>query len=127
MTTAPKLASTLSAPSKGSEPLDPIYRQIRDLVYKVSGIYKAEEKLYLLADGCGRRMKQVKALTPRDYWDYLTANPSRDGELRQLLNEITIGETCMFRSQPQLDALRKVILPEIVVEKTKLITKRLRS
>jgi chemotaxis protein methyltransferase CheR len=126
MTTATKLASTSPAPSKGSEPLDPIYRQIRDLVYKVSGIYKAEEKLYLLADGCGRRMKQVKALTPRDYWDYLTANPSRDGELRQLLNEITIGETCMFRSQPQLDALRKVILPEIVVEKTKQITKRLR-
>jgi len=24
-----------------------------------------------------------------------------------LLNEITIGETCLFRSQPQLDALRK--------------------
>jgi chemotaxis protein methyltransferase CheR len=126
MTTAPKLASASPAPSKSIEPLDPIYRQIRDLVYKVSGIYKAEEKLYLLADGCGRRMKQVKALTPRDYWDYLTANPSRDGELRQLLNEITIGETCMFRSQPQLDALRKVILPEIVVEKTKQITKRLR-
>jgi chemotaxis protein methyltransferase CheR len=126
MTTAPKLASASPAPNKSIEPLDPIYRQIRDLVYKVSGIYKAEEKLYLLADGCGRRMKQVKAPTPRDYWDYLTANPSRDGELRQLLNEITIGETCMFRSQPQLDALRKVILPEIVVEKTKQITKRLR-
>jgi chemotaxis protein methyltransferase CheR len=43
-----------------------------------------------------------------------------------LLNEITIGETCLFRSQPQLDALRKVILPEIVGEKTKKITKRLR-
>src|SRR5207237_9723354 len=40
--------------------------------------------------------------------------------------EITIGETCLFRSQPQLDALRKVILPELVVEKTKKITKRLR-
>jgi len=29
-----------------------VYRQIRDLVYKVSGIYKAEEKLYLLAQRC---------------------------------------------------------------------------
>jgi chemotaxis protein methyltransferase CheR len=113
-------------PNKGAEPVDPVYRQIRDLVYKVSGIYKAEEKLYLLADGCGRRMKQLGARTPRDYWDQLTAQPSRDGELRQLLNEITIGETCLFRSQPQLDALRKVILPEIVGEKNKQITKRLR-
>jgi chemotaxis protein methyltransferase CheR len=71
-------------------------------------------------------MKQLSARTPRDYWDHLTANPNRDGELRNLLNEITIGETCLFRSQPQLDALRKVILPEIVKEKTKQITKRLR-
>jgi len=115
-----------SAPSKGIEPLNPVYRQIRDLVYKASGIYKAEEKLYLLADGCGRRMKQLGARTPREYWDHLTAQPNHDEELRQLLNEITIGETCLFRSQPQLDALRKVILPEIVAEKAKQITKRLR-
>jgi len=120
MTTAPQ-----TAPTK-TEPVDPVYRQIRDLVYKVSGIYKADEKLYLLADGCVRRMKLMGAKSPRDYWDHLTANPSRDGELRQLLNEITIGETCLFRSQPQLDAVRKVILPEIVTEKTKQITKRLR-
>jgi chemotaxis protein methyltransferase CheR len=68
----------------------------------------------------------VDVRTPRDYWDRLTVAPFRDAELRELLNEITIGETCLFRSQPQLDALRKVILPEIVAEKTKQITKRLR-
>src|SRR5258708_23667036 len=99
---------------------------MRDLVYKTSGIYKTEEKLYLLADGCGRRMKQLAARTPREYWDRLNAAPFRDAELRELLNELTIAETCLFRSQPQLDALRKVILPEIVAEKTKQITKRLR-
>ncbi len=111
-------------PSKDA--VDPVYRQIRDLVYKVSGIYKPEEKLYLLANGCARRMKQLEVRTPREYWDRLTAAPNRDAELRELLNEITIGETCLFRSQPQLDALRKVILPELVTEKTRLVTKRLR-
>lgn len=126
MTTAPQTAKTIASPTKSSEPVDPVYRQIRDLVYKVSGIYKAEEKLYLLAAGCERRMKQLAAKSPREYWDHLTAQPSRDGELRQLLNEITIGETCLFRSPPQLEALRRVILPEIVAEKTKQITKRLR-
>jgi chemotaxis protein methyltransferase CheR len=95
-------------------------------VYKVSGIHKAEDKLYLLADGCGRRMKQVGVRSPREYWDKLTAQPSRDGEQRELLNEITIGETCLFRSQPQLDALRKVILPETVTRKTNDTIKRLR-
>jgi hypothetical protein len=95
-------------------------------VYKVSGIYKAEDKLYLLADGCGRRMKQVGVRSPREYWDKLTAQPSRDGKQRELLNEITIGEICLFRSQPQLDALRKVILPETVTRKTNDTIKRLR-
>ena len=124
MTIVPQPA--VPASSKAAEVIDPVYRQIRDLVYKTSGIYKAEEKLYLLADGCGRRMKQLAARTPREYWDRLNAAPFRDAELRELLNEITIGETCLFRSQAQLDALRKVILPEIVAGKTKQITKRLR-
>jgi chemotaxis protein methyltransferase CheR len=125
MTIATPPARPAIGPIK-TDTVDPVYRQIRDLVYKVSGIYKAEDKLYLLADGCSRRMKQLTVRTPREYWDQLTSQPSRDGELRHLLNEITIGETCLFRSQPQLDALRKVILPELVVQKTKLITKRLR-
>jgi chemotaxis protein methyltransferase CheR len=126
MTSAPSSASSPSAPARGSQAVDPVYRHIRDLVYKVSGIYKAEEKLYPLADGCGRRMKQLGAHSPREYWEHLNAHPGRDGELRELLNEITIGETCLFRSQPQLDALRKVILPEIVAEKARQTTRRLR-
>src|ERR1700739_3151805 len=125
MTIVTQAVVAASVANKG-EVVDPVYPQIRDLVYKCAGIYKAEDKLYLLADGCGRRMKQLGARTPRDYWDQLTAQPGRDGELRQLLNEITIGETCLFRSQPQLDALRKVILPEIVAEKAKKITRRIR-
>jgi chemotaxis protein methyltransferase CheR len=126
MTTVGPTAAAGVAGKTAGAPVDPVYRQIRDLVYKVSGIFQVEEKLYLLADGCGRRMKQVGVKTPRDYWDHLTAHPSRDGELRHLLNEITIGETCLFRSQPQLDALRKVILPELVADKMKQVMKKLR-
>jgi chemotaxis protein methyltransferase CheR len=126
VTIAPQTLAAPVVPTKAELAVDPVLRQIRDLVYKVSGIYKAEDKLYLLADGCGRRMKQLSVRTPREYWNHLTMQSKRDGELRQLLNEITIGETCLFRSQPQLDALRKVILPEIVADASKLITKRLR-
>jgi chemotaxis protein methyltransferase CheR len=126
VTLGPQTLTARSAPNKGELAVDPVLRQIRDLVYKVSGIYKAEDKLYLLADGCGRRMKQLSVRTPREYWNHLTVQPKRDGELRQLLNEITIGETCLFRSPPQLDALRKVILPEIVADASKQITRRLR-
>ncbi len=114
------------SPKKDCDVVDPVHQQIRDLIYKVSGIYKADDKLYLLTDACGRRMKLTGTRTPREYWDRLTASSNRDAELRELLNEITIGETCLFRSQPQIDALRKVILPELIAERTKQITKRLR-
>jgi len=103
-----------------------MFRQIRDIVYKVSGIYNAEEKLYLLADACSRRIKALNHRGPRDYLDHLIAHPSRDGELRHLLNEVTIGETCLFRSPPQIEALRKIILPEFLGEKVRQTMKRLR-
>lgn len=121
-----QVAGTRPVLGRIHQPIDPIYRQIRDLVYKVSGIFQLEEKLYLLVDGCGRRMKHLAVQSPRDYWDLLTAHSSREAELRQLLNELTIGETCLFRSQPQIDAVRKVILPELVADKSKQIIKRLR-
>ncbi len=119
-------AAPPKAPRKDTEKIDPVYLQIRDLVYKTSGIFQLEEKLYLLVDGCGRRMKQLNVRTAREYWEFLTATASRDVELRQLLNELTIGETCLFRCPPQLDALHKVILPELIADKTKQISKRIR-
>jgi chemotaxis protein methyltransferase CheR len=106
--------------------VDPVFRQIRDMVYKVSGIFQADDKLYLLVDGCARRMKELGIQNPRGYWEQLTLHPSREGELRLLLNEITIGETCLFRSPPQLEALRKVILPEIMAQTTKQAFKKIR-
>jgi chemotaxis protein methyltransferase CheR len=126
MTTITQSAKPAATPFKPAEPIDPVFRQMRDLVYKVSGIYNAEEKLYLLVDGSAKRIKELKLRGPREYLDHLIAHPSRDGELRHLLNDLTIGETSLFRSPPQIDALRKVILPEFAKEKMKQSVKRLR-
>jgi chemotaxis protein methyltransferase CheR len=105
---------------------DPAYLKIRDVIYQVSGIYQPEEKLYLLASRCAPRMSAVNAKTPAEYLEHLTTRGNREAELRLLLNEITIGETYMFRSPPQLEALRTVILPPMVEAKGKLGFKRLR-
>jgi len=126
MTPVTQLPTPPSISSRDPGLIDPAVRQIRDLIYKVSGIYNAEEKLYLLVDGCGKRMKQLGVRTIREYWDHLTAHPSRDGELRLLLNEITIGETCLFRAQSQLDALRKMILKEFIADKSRQAVKKIR-
>lgn len=105
---------------------DPAYLKIRDAIYQISGIYQSEEKLYLLASRCARRMAAVNAKTPSEYLDYLTVRGNRDVELRLLLNEITIGETYMFRSPAQLEAMRSVILPQMVQAKSAMGFKRLR-
>lgn len=107
---------------------DPVYLKIRDLVYQACGIYHSEEKLYLLVSACNRRMNQSggQANTGREYLELLTHPSKRDAELRGLMNEITIGETCLFRSQPQLNALHNVILPELTTERGKLGLKKLK-
>jgi chemotaxis protein methyltransferase CheR len=107
-------------------PTDPVWVRIRDLIYQVSGIYQAENKFYLLVSRCHVRMKAVGARTPREYLDFLMARPNRDAEMRNLLNEITIGETCLFRSMPQIEALRKVVIPSLAEAKKKLSFTKLR-
>jgi len=113
------------AKPQAEDPKDPAYLKIRDVIYRISGIYQPEEKLYLLASRCARRMSAVKANTPAEYLEHLTMRGNREAELRLLLNEITIGETFMFRSPPQLEALRSVILPQILKAKSAMGFKRL--
>ena len=107
-------------------PPDPDLILIRDLIYQASGIYHPDAKLALLRDRCGRRMKEVKAASLRQYLEYLTAGPTQQAELVALLNEITIGETCFFRSQPQLDSFRQVVLAKVIAAKRKLLPRPLR-
>ncbi|MGC2474160.1 MAG: protein-glutamate O-methyltransferase CheR [Candidatus Sulfotelmatobacter sp.] len=121
MTAAPT-HSTLA--SEG--PPDPDLIRIRDLIYQVAGIFHPDTKLPLLRDRCGRRMKELKTISLREYFEQLTVRPTRQVELISLLNEITIGETCFFRSQAQLDALQQVVIPKIIEAKAQLPIRRLR-
>jgi chemotaxis protein methyltransferase CheR len=107
-------------------PPDPDLVRIRDLIYQVAGIFHPDNKLRLLLDRCGRRMKELKTTSLREYFECLTLKPIRQTELVALLNEITIGETCFFRNQPQLDALRQIVLPKTLEAKAKLPLRRLR-
>jgi len=122
------LQATPTAPQTKSDGHDPVYLRIRDLVYQTCGIYHSEEKLYLLVAACKRRMasERVKAGSGREYLELLTSPGYKETESRELLNEITIGETCLFRSPAQLNALHNVILPELVAERGKIGLRRLK-
>ena len=122
------LRPAVAEPNEKQESQDPVYLKIRDLVYQSCGIYHSEEKLYLLFSACKRRITKGagRANSGREYLDLLTNPAKRDVEVRELLNEITIGETCLFRSPPQLNALHNVILPEMAAERGKLGLKKLK-
>lgn len=119
MTAAPAMSAIAGPP-------DPDLVRIRDLVYQGAGIFHPDTKLPLLQDRCGRRMRELKVSTLREYFEYLTVGLNRRAELVALLNEITIGETYFFRNPGQLDPLCKVVVPKIVEAKANLPVRRLR-
>jgi chemotaxis protein methyltransferase CheR len=119
-------APTLQKATGTVGPPPPDLVRIRDLVYQAVGIFHPDNKLCLLQERCGLRMTELKVHTLREYIECLTVLPRRQAELIALLNEITIGETCFFRNPPQLDALRRIVIPKILREKSKLPLRPLR-
>ena len=80
-----EVTKTKPAATLESNPGDPAYLKIRDLIYQTSGIYHSEEKLYLLVSRCGRRMIALGAGSPAQYLEYLTTSTNHHAELRLLL------------------------------------------
>jgi len=102
----------------GDLPPDPYLLRIRDLIYKVAGIFQPDGRIAILEERCEERIAELGSGSLKAYYEHLTTSGDRDTELHALLNEITVGETCFFRSQPQLDALCRVALPAIARAKT---------
>ncbi len=121
MSASPSAAATLA-----SGPPDPYLFRIRDLVYKAAGIFQPDNKLKFLEDRCGRRMHELKVGTLREYLDRLNQPAMAREEMIKLLNGVTVGETCFFRSQPQMDALKSVVWPRIIAARSSLPIKKLR-
>ena len=120
------LGTTLPQPSSSFPQVDVHLLQIRDLVYNFSGIYQPENRLRFLEDRCARRMLKLGLGSLREYFEHLTIGAARAAEVNELLNELTVGETCFFRNQPQLDAFQQSVLPMVLGNKASLPVKRIR-
>jgi chemotaxis protein methyltransferase CheR len=113
-------------PACGAVAINPSCYQIRDLIYGAAGIFHPDTRLPFLSERCARRMKELNIGSLRQYHEYLSSSGSLSSEMHLLLNEITVGETCFFRNRPQLDALRRLVLPAIVASREKIPYKHLR-
>lgn len=95
---------------------DDIFRELRDVIYKLCGIYYTESKKYLLEGRIAKRLTARNMSTFEEYVEFLKSPYSRQ-EVNQLFEAITINETYFFRAEQQFEAFEKIIVPEIIRNK----------
>ncbi|HPD33117.1 MAG TPA: protein-glutamate O-methyltransferase CheR [Candidatus Kapabacteria bacterium] len=93
-----------------------ILSEIRNLIYKNSGIYFSDNRLNFLDTRIQKRLTALEIDSLEKYYDILIKDTNRI-EWKELFDVITINESYFFRSAEQLDVLHKYILPEIIQNK----------
>lgn len=96
---------------------DEAFKELRDIIYKTSGIYYSESKKYLLESRILKRIQTLKLNSLYDYVNFIK-NPANKGELKNLFDAITINETYFFRAEQQFEAVEKIIIPELIRNKS---------
>lgn len=92
---------------------DATFVSLRDVIYKITGIYYTESKKYLLEGRIARRVAARNLHSFEEYVNFLTS-PSGRQEMNELFEAITINETYFFRAEQQFEAFEKIIIPEIL-------------
>jgi len=113
------IAPILAKPALAAAPKmsDTTYRQFRQFIYELTGIYFQDNKKYLLE---GRLAKRTQALNLADFESYLQLLRSgirRNGEMRFFFDAITINETFFFRNEPQFEAFENPLVPSVLSTK----------
>ncbi|MCX6147578.1 MAG: protein-glutamate O-methyltransferase CheR [Candidatus Kapabacteria bacterium] len=95
---------------------DTTFDKLRDAIYKLSGIYYADSKKYLLEGRIAKRMSILKLKSFEEYLTLISSSSLNREELNQLFIAITINETYFFRAEQQFEGFEKVIVPEIIAQ-----------
>lgn len=102
------------------------FEVLKDFIYRHCGIFFHATRKCFLESRVTRRMTATDIKSPADYCRFLASGTKGSEELRELLNELTVTETCFFRNTAQLSALENKFLPEIVASKSKTGFRKLR-
>ncbi|RKX26623.1 MAG: protein-glutamate O-methyltransferase CheR [Candidatus Zixiibacteriota bacterium] len=94
------------------------FTTFRDYVHEKSGIYFAENKMYLVKNRLQKRMAELDMKTVRDYFYHVKYDTSLK-EFNHLMTLITTNETSFFRNEPQLKSFSDEVLLKMIEEKQK--------
>ncbi len=92
------------------------FKMIRDFILERSGIYFAENKMYLVKNRLAKRMAELQIKTVRDYFYHVKYDASLH-EFNRLMDLVTTNETSFFRNEPQLLSFSEEVLPLMVSQK----------
>ena len=86
---------------------------LRDFIYEKTGIYFAENKMYLLESRLTNRLSELGFSGYEDYYYFLKFGGDKaKSELLNLFDSVTTNETSFFRNPPQLDAFKLIVQKE---------------
>lgn len=86
------------------------FTTLRDFVYEKTGIFFAENKLYLLESRLTNRLNELGLSSFEDYYYSLKYTSDKGkNEIANLFDVVTTNETSFFRNPPQLEAFKVVV------------------
>jgi len=90
--------------------------KLRDFIYRKTGIYFEEHKMYYVRNRVESRIKATGHENFRSYFTWMRFDVTGQ-ELQELVNLLTVNETYFFREYYQLKCFAEEVLPEILDRK----------
>jgi len=103
---------------------DPVYPRLKDFLLESSGLAYYADKDSDLAERISRRLGTVGLSDCAAYLELLQDGPAGEAEFDAVIAELTIGETYFFRHREQFEAIRDILIPDVIGRKKD--SKRLR-
>lgn len=93
---------------------DPFFPLLKTAVIRVTGMAFFADKDADLAAIIGRRLESVGVADCAEYYDLVLDDERGWSERDELVSELTIGETYFFRHPELFEALRTIVLPDVI-------------
>src|SRR6476619_4782127 len=97
---------------------DDVFRQLREQIYRRTGMFFADSAKYLLQKRLSPRARELNFDSFQKYFYFLQYDPMSEAEFDQIFDLVTTNETYFFREPAQLAAFTDEIVPEILARKT---------